>query len=268
MAGTGKLAGRVAIVTGGGRGIGKATAQAFAGEGAKVVIATRSAAPGEEVVAAIRSAGGEALLIACDIGTHDASRMVVAKSIEAFGRLDIVLHNAAYIPFGNIGALSDEDLDKVLDVGLKACFWLTGDALPHLRQSPAARILVTSSLAGNRRFFPNLVHYCALKAGVNGFIKAAALELARDGITVNGVEPGLILGHALQQSASREVLDERASVIPIPRIGTPEEIAEAFLYLASDAARYVTGITIPVDGGISLGQVQPLRFDRLEHGRS
>lgn len=259
----GRLQDRVAIITGGGRGIGRATALLYAKEGAKIVIATRTAAPGEEVAEEIRALGSEALVIGCDIGSHDASREVVAKTIERFGRLDIVLHNAAYIPFGKIEDLSDDDLDKTLDVGLKACFWLTADALPHLRRSPAARVLITSSLAGNRRFFPNLVHYCALKAGVNGFIKAAALELARQGITVNGVEPGLVLGHALEQSTSPEVLAERAAVIPIPRVGQPEEIAAAFLYLAADEARYVTGITIPVDGGISLGQVQPLKFDKI-----
>jgi 3-oxoacyl-[acyl-carrier protein] reductase len=216
------LDGRVALITGGGRGIGRATAKVFARHGAKVVIATRSAAPGEEVAADIRRAGGEALVIATDIGSHAASRDVVARAIAWAGRLDIVLHNAAYIPFGAVGALSDDDLAKTFDVGLKACFWLMGDALPHLEKSPAGRVLITSSLAGNTRFFPQLVHYCALKAGVTGFIKAAALEVARKGITVNGVEPGLILGHALQQTASPETIARRASVFPIPRVGQPE----------------------------------------------
>lgn len=258
-----KLDGRVAVVTGGGRGIGKATAIAFAREGADVVIATRTRVPGDEVAAEIRTLGRSALVIETDIGSHAASREVIARTVAWKGRLDIVLHNAAYIPFGAVGQLSDDDLSKTFDVGLKACFWLMGDALPHLEKSPAARVLVTSSLAGNTRFFPQLVHYCALKAGVTGFIKAAALEVARQGITVNGVEPGMILGHALQQSASPEVIAERASVFPIPRVGQPEEIAEAFVYLASDAAKYVTGVTIQVDGGLSLGTVEPLRFDKL-----
>ncbi len=261
----GKLQDRVAIITGAGRGIGRATALAFAREGARIVIATRSTEPGQETLDAIRAVGGDGLLIPGEINTHADSRERIERAVAHYGRLDIVLHNAAYIPFGALGELADTDLDKIFDVGLKACFWLTGDALPYLRESPAARVLLTSSLAGNRRFFPNLVHYCALKAGVNGFIKAAALELARQGITVNGVEPGLVLGHALKESASPEVIEERASVFPIPRVGQPEEIAEAFLYLASDAARYVTGITIPVDGGVSLGQAAPLKFDRLSN---
>lgn len=261
----GKLDGRVAIITGGGRGIGRATAELFAREGAKVAIATRTAAPGADVVAGIRSRGGDALLIEADIGSHAASRDVVAKTVAHYGRLDIVLHKAAYIPMGFVGELSDQDLDKTFDVGLKACFWLMGDALPHLEKSPAARMLVTSSLAGNTRFFAKLVHYCALKAGVTGFVKAAALEVARKGITVNGVEPGLILGHALQQSATPEAIAEKASHFPIPRVGQPHEIAEAFLYLASDATKYITGVTIQVDGGLSLGEVEPLKFDKLDN---
>lgn len=259
----GKLKGRVAIVTGGGRGIGRATAELFAREGAKVVVATRTREPGEETVDAIRAAGGEAYLDVLDMGDREAVRAMVAQAVGTFGQLDIVLHNAAYIPFGAIGELSDADLDKVFDVGLKACFWLAADALPHLEKSAHARILITSSLAGTRRNFVNLVHYGALKAGVNGFIRGAALELARKGINVSGIEPGLVLGHALRESASDEALDAMASVIPIPRVGMPEEIAQGFLYLASDDARYVTGQTIAIDGGISVGRLDNLKFDRL-----
>jgi 3-oxoacyl-[acyl-carrier protein] reductase len=261
---SGRLANRVAIITGAGRGIGRATALLFAAEGAKVVVATRTPEPGAEVAAAIREAGGEAYLHALDMGDRESVRALVARAAETWGRLDIVLHNAAHIPFGAIGALPDAELDKVFDVGLKACFWLAGDALPHLRQSPCARILITSSLAGNSRNFVNLVHYGALKAGVNGFIKGAALELARQGINVAGIEPGQILGHAMRQSASDEALAAMASVIPIPRQGLPEEIAAGFLYLASDDARYITGQTIAIDGGLSVGRLDNLKFDRLK----
>lgn len=256
----GRLASRIAIVTGGGRGIGRATCELFAREGARVVVATRTAAPGQETVDAIRAAGGEAMLHVLDVGEREAVRGLVAATVEAWGGIDIVLHNAAYIPFGAIGTLPDEDLDKVFDVGLKACFWLAADALPYLEKSDCARLLVTSSLAGTRRNFVNLVHYGALKAGVNGFVRGAALELARKGITVNAIEPGLILGHALREAASDDALHEMASVIPIPRVGNPDEIAQGFLWLASDAAGYVTGETIAIDGGISVG-----RFDSLKH---
>jgi 3-oxoacyl-[acyl-carrier protein] reductase len=253
----------VAIITGAGRGIGRATAELFAAEGAKVVIATRTAEPGQETLDGILASGGEGMLVTLDVGDRGAVRALVETTGQHYGRIDIVLHNAAYIPFGAIGELPDADLDKVFDVGLKACFWLAADALPWLEKSPCARILVTSSLAGTRRHFPNLVHYCALKAGVNGFIRGAALELARKGINVSGIEPGLVLGHALQMSASEEALESMASVIPIPRVGQPIEIAYGFLYLASDEARYITGETIAIDGGISVGRIDSLKFDRL-----
>jgi 3-oxoacyl-[acyl-carrier protein] reductase len=212
-------------------------------------------------VEAILRAGGEARLHVVDMGDREEVRGLVAATVAAFGGLDIALHNAAYIPFGAIGTLPDTELDKVFDVGLKACFWLAADALPHLEKSAHARLLVTSSLAGSRRNFANLVHYGALKSGVNGFVRGAALELARKGITVNAIEPGLVLGHALREAATDEALAEMASVIPIPRVGTTEDIAEGFLYLASDAARYVTGETIAIDGGISIGRLDSLKHD-------
>jgi 3-oxoacyl-[acyl-carrier protein] reductase len=260
----GKLDGRVAIITGGGRGIGAATSELFASEGARIVVATRTAAPGQAVVDRIRAMGGDAHLVTMDAGDRSAVRALIDETVRVYGKIDIVLHNAAYIPFGAIGELSDEDLDKVFDVGLKACFWLAADALPYLEDSPHARFLVTSSLAGTTRHFPNLVHYCSFKAGVGGFIRAAALEFARKGINVSGVEPGLILGHALQENASREAIDQMSSVIPIPRVGRPIEIAHGFLYLASDEAAYITGQTIAIDGGISAGRLDSLKFDKQD----
>jgi len=258
---SGKLEGRVAIVTGGGRGIGRATAELFAAEGARVVVATRTAAPGEATVAAITKAGGEATLFVVDIGSREAVRDLVIRTIERYGALDIVLHNAAYIPYGKLGRLTDAELDKTFDVGLKAAFWLAADALPHLMASRAARILVTSSVAGNREVTPGLVHYGAMKAGLNGFIRGAALELAPRRITVNGIEPGLTMTHSLQVAAKPDQIRQMEAGIPLGRAAEPREIATAFLYLASDEAAYITGQTLVIDGGSMLGKPAGLPID-------
>jgi len=257
----GKLDGRVAIVTGGGRGIGRATALLFAREGAKVVVATRTPEPGQAVVDEITAAGGEAMLVALDMGRREDVRAMVAAAAKAYGRIDIVLHNAAYLEAYPLADMPDEALDAMFDVGVKACFWLTKDALPWLEKSPAARILVTSSIAGNRKSLPTRVAYGSAKMAVTGFVRGAALELARKGVTVNAVEPGLTRTHALESSATEDQIAAMGSAIPIPRPGRPEEIAAAFLYFASDDAAYATGQTLCVDGGSTLGDVAGLPID-------
>lgn len=258
----GKLNGRVAIVTGGGRGIGRAICELFAREGARVVVATLTPEPGEEVVAAIRAAGGEAMLVQIDVGEREAVRALIAATVEAYGALDIVVHNAAYIPHGAIESLTDRQIDKAFDVGVKAAIWLTADAIPHLLKSEAPRIIMTSSIAAQVANI-DLSIYSALKAGLNGFVRGAALELARRGITVNAVAPGLTMGHHLQVSASPAVIAKLADDVALGRAAEPIDQANGFLYLASDEARHVTGHVLTIDGGQSLGDVHGLGLDQI-----
>ena len=153
------------------------------------MVATRSPGPGEDAVGAIRAVGAEAELVTLDIGERDAVTELVRQSVTRFGRLDIVLHNAAHMPVGLLGEPDEKELDKTIDVALKAAFRLARDALPYLKASPAGRLLFTSSIAGTHKSFPGFVHHGVVKMGLNGFIRGAALELARLGITVNGIEP-------------------------------------------------------------------------------
>ena len=257
------LQNKVAIVTGSGQGIGAAVARVFAKQGARVVVATRTEKNGRETVTQIRSQGGEATLVCADIGSVDAIGNVVDTALEAYGRLDVMVHNAASFLGGMLEEYRDEDLDKVLAVNLKACFRLTHACLPHMKKQGGGRILITSSVTGPRVAMPGTAYYAASKAGVNGFIRAAALELAADNITVNGVEPGFILTPAMDLLADENARAEMARYIPMGKLGEPNDIAGAMLYLASDEAGYVTGQTLVVDGGSTLPE-SPVYMNETE----
>ncbi|MET0137333.1 MAG: SDR family oxidoreductase [Sphingobium sp.] len=258
----GKLDGRVAIVTGGGRGIGRACALRFAAEGAKLVVATRSAAPGQAVVDEIIAAGGQAILVTLDMGDRAAVKAMVDRAAAHFGAIDIVLHNAAYLTPAMLADMPDDVLDQMFDVGVKAAFWLTRDALPWLKKSQAGRILVTSSVAGNQKSLPGRVHYGSVKMAVSGFVRGAGLELAHHRITVNAIEPGLTVTHALTSTVAPDQVAAMGAEIPIGRAGQPEEIAAGFLFLASDEAGYITGRSLTMDGGHSLGDPRGLLSER------
>jgi 3-oxoacyl-[acyl-carrier protein] reductase len=260
------LSGKVAIVTGAGQGIGEGIARLFAKSGARVTIATRSAANGQAVSDSIVKAGGTAWLRQTDVGQHDAVKRVVAETVERFGRLDIVVHNAAVYPVISIEELSDRDLDMTLSVNLKAGFWFIQESLRHFRRQGGGRFLFTSSVTGPNVAMPGTAHYAASKNGINGLIRTAALEYARENITVNGVEPGYILTPAMDALGGPEAIAEMAKQIPIGKLGTPLDIANAMLFLASDAAAYITGQTIVVDGGSTLPE-SPVVLDSFYKGQ-
>jgi 3-oxoacyl-[acyl-carrier protein] reductase len=249
------LDGRVVLVTGGGRGIGAAIAREMARAGARVLIANRSGDAGEAVAALLRDEGLTAHACACDIGQRAQVDTAVALAVERFGALDIVVHNAAINPWAPLDEVDDTALERTLAVNLKACFWLTQAALPQLKSASVrggGRVLVTSSVTGPRVAMPGSAPYAASKAGVNGFIRSAALELAAHGITVNGVEPGYIAKQGGSLLSDPERAARIARHIPAGTLGQPEDIAWAMCYLASPAARYVTGQTLVVDGGSTL----------------
>ncbi len=245
-----RLDGRIALITGAGRGIGAAIATVFAEAGAQVVLANRTQGPAREVAAALRARGFAAE--ATGFSAEEAGcREAVAAAAQAHGGLDIVVHNAGGCRWTALSEMTGEILDEALMLNLKSCFWLTQAALPWLKRRGGGRLLFTSSVTGPRVAMPHASHYAAAKAGVNGFIKAAALELAAERITVNGVEPGFIAKDRgrLSQPATRARIEH---YIPLGTMGAASDIAHAMLYLASPAAAFITGQTIVVDGGATL----------------
>jgi len=261
------LTDRVAIVTGGGRGIGKAIALALAAKGAKVVIATRTASYGEAVVANIRSAGGTASLFPLDVGECDSVRALIEDTAKQYGRIDIIVHAAATIPFGNIEKLRDEDFDKCQRSITYAAFWLTKYAAPHLAKAKAqggGRIVFISSTCGPQNILAGLAHYGLAKNGLEAFVRGAALELGHKGITVNAVNPGLIASDNMKQQLNEKQAQELAKNFPVARVGETQDVANAVLFLISPQASYVTGHSLVMDGGATLlpsGQVSAM----LEH---
>lgn len=247
-----RLDGKVAVVTGSGQGIGEAIALLFAREGAAVVVNSRTQAQVVRVVDNIAEEGGTAHGVTADVGSLQGVNALVEAAILQFQHIDILVHNAGIFPFGLLEDLDDDTWNEVISVNLTSAYRLTHACIPHMKQRDDGRILFTSSVQGNRVAVPGCAHYAASKAGINGFIRAAALELSRYGITVNGVEPGLVRTPGTEKAMSEEKQRQWAKYVPLKRWGEPHEIAHAMLYLASLEAGYVTGQTLIVDGGALL----------------
>ena len=255
---------RVALVTGGSSGIGRATAIAFAREGVKVVIASRTAERGESVAREITAAGGTARYVACDVSrAHDVARLV-AETVEAYGRLDYAFNNAGTLDgaFRMVADISEEEYDRALDNNLKSV-WLCmrQEILQMLAQTPGGGAIVNTSSLNGLGGAAQASLYSAAKAGILAFTKTAAQEYATSGIRVNALVAGAFRTPMLEgvfhtasggdAAGAKQVEAQYGAMIPMRRIGTPEEAAAAVLWLCSDAASYVTGHSMIVDGGWS-----------------
>ncbi|WP_395018588.1 SDR family NAD(P)-dependent oxidoreductase [Dongia sp.] len=252
---TGRLEGKVALIIGAARGIGAGIAQRFQEEGAKLVIGDSEAEAGQ--AAAIRLG---AKFVTTDISKKADAERAVATALEAYGDLHIVVQNAGIYPWSLIENTEPEEWDAVLGVNLRGTYLIARAALPHMKAKQYGRMIFTSSITGPRVTSPGHGHYSASKAGINGFIKSAALEFSGYGITVNGVEPGNILTEGIQQHRSAAFIKTMEDAIPLGRLGTPRDIANATLFLASDEASYITGTTIVVDGGQTLPEGKDFRL--------
>jgi 3-oxoacyl-[acyl-carrier protein] reductase len=245
------LSGKVALVTGGGRGIGAAIVRRLAEAGAGVVIANRTRDVAEALTSELTSGGLKASDTPFEALDRNSLHSLVDGVARQHGRLDIVVHNAGACPWSSLQTLDEKTLDETLALNLNASFWLTQAAIPHMRANGFGRILVTSSVSA-RLAMGGGAHYSAAKAGVNAFIRGAAFELARDGITVNGIEAGFIGKPGRGTMSAPENRERLERFIPLGRMGHPDDIGYAMLYLASREAQYITGQTIVVDGGTSL----------------
>jgi 3-oxoacyl-[acyl-carrier protein] reductase len=255
---TGRLEGRVAIVIGAARGIGAAIATRFVAEAAKVVIGDTE--PEGEATAAKIAGPDRSRFVRTDISSFADAQAIVDETVRCFGRLDIIVQNAGIYPWTLIEKTEPQEWDRVLAVNLTGCFFAARAALPVMRAAKYGRMVFTSSITGPRVTSPGHGHYSASKAGINGFIRSAALEFAGYGITVNGVEPGNILTEGVKLHRSAAFIKSMEDMIPLGRIGRPEDVAAAVLFLASEEAEFITGTTILVDGGQTLPEGADFRL--------
>ena len=244
------LEGRVSLVTGASRGIGRAIAAAFAAEGAHVVLAARDTAKLAEAVAEIQAKGGKAEALALDVSDRASVEAGVAQVVAAHGRIDHLVNNAGVTRDNLLLRMKDEEWRQVLDTNLTGAFLCTQAVLkPMLKQKSGRIVTITSvvGLGGNA----GQANYAASKAGVIGFTKSVAREVASRGITANAIAPGFIetdMTAAMSEKAREAVF----AAIPLGRVGRPEDVAGAALFLVSDAAAYVTGQVLAVDGGFHM----------------
>ncbi|MFD9942725.1 SDR family NAD(P)-dependent oxidoreductase [Nonomuraea sp. NPDC059023] len=240
------LSGKVAVVTGASSGIGAEIARAAGAAGARVVLAGRSAARLEEAAKAVTAAGAEAATVAVDLRADDAPAAIVEAALARFGRIDVLIHSAGIYTQASLEETTDEVFDDQWTINVRAPFRLTRAVLPHL--GDGASIIFVSSMSGHVGS-PGDSAYCASKGAVELMVKALATELAPAGIRVNAVAPGNVHTPINRELITTEVEREIVAATPAGRIGLVRDISPAVVFLASDAAAYVVGASLPIDGG-------------------
>lgn len=251
------MAKEIVVITGSGIGIGRATAFAFGRAGWHVVVTDVLPAEGKDVAAAITGAGGSAEFLPLDVTSTEATDALVADLEARHGKIDAIIANAGIAKKAPLAKLTDAEWDRTLDVDLKGILRIVRAAAPAMRARKAGSVVALSSIMGVAYGWDEHAHYSAAKTGVVGLVRGLAVELAGDGVRVNGVAPGYIrTAQALskEHSLGPEGLEKAAEFIPMRRVGEPDDIADVILFLASPAARYITGQVITVDGGLLVGR--------------
>ncbi|MCM2450653.1 SDR family NAD(P)-dependent oxidoreductase [Agrobacterium vitis] len=248
---------RIVIITGAGIGIGAAAAKAFGALGDHVVVTDFLDAEGEAVAKAMRAAGGSAEFHHYDVRSTPAADALVADIEARLGRIDVVVANAGIAHRVPLQELTAEKWDLTFDIALKGIFRLARAAPPGMRARKSGAIVALSSIMGIAYGWDEHVHYSAAKSGVVGLVRGLAVELAREGVRVNGIAPGYIRTAQLlseENSLGPVGAEKAAEIIPMGRLGTPDDIADVITFLASNAARYMTGQVLVVDGGLLVGR--------------
>jgi NAD(P)-dependent dehydrogenase (short-subunit alcohol dehydrogenase family) len=244
--------GKVALVTGGTSGIGKAAAIAFARAGAKVVLSGRREKEGAQVVAEIKKLGGDAAFVRADVAKDADVKAMVKFAVDKFGRLDIAFNNAGVEWKGSLEQATEAEYRRVFDINVWGVLNSMRHEIPVMLKNGGGAIVNTSSVVGHVGF-PQVSIYNGSKHAVEGLTKSAALEFAKQNIRINAIAPGPIATAMWDRVAEGGIGDQITAIVPAGRTGTSEEIAAAVLYLASDAARFTTGTSLIVDGGIIAG---------------
>lgn len=250
------LQGKTVIVTGGSRGIGKGIAKRFGEAGLNVLVVSRTLADAEMVAAEI---GSHAFGFAADVSDQAGCEAMAAAALDRYGSIDMLCANAGIFPAAKLDDMTVEDFDTVISTNLRSTFLSVSAVLAAMTKAGGGRIILTSSITGPITGYPGWSHYGASKAGQLGFMRTAAIEFAPRGITVNAVMPGNIFTEGLEGIGGDYIAKMEAS-IPMKRLGTVADIANAALFFASEEANYITGQTIVVDGG----QILPESLGALE----
>lgn len=252
-----RLDGKVAVITGSSKGIGRAIAEAMAATGARVVISSRKGEACEAVAASVRGAGGEAMAIPCNVSRHEDLRALVDQTLEAWGRIDILVCNAAVNPhFGPMAEVSESAYDKIMSTNVKSNLWICNMAIPQMAARRDGVVIIISSIAGLKG---------NLGLGIYGLSKAADMQLAKNlalewgpaNVRVNCIAPGVVkTDFARKLWDDPKVHDKAVAAYPLGRLGEPEDIAGAAVFLASRASAWMTGQTLVIDGGVTISPGQ------------
>ena len=244
--------GKVALVTGGTSGIGKATAIAFARAGAKVILTGRREKEGAQVVAEIKKLGGDAAFVRADVAQDTDVTAMVDFTSDKFGRLDVAFNNAGVEWKGPLDQATEAEYRRVFDINVWGVLNSMRHEIPVMLKNGGGAIVNTSSVAGHVGL-PQVSVYIASKHAVEGLTKSVALEFAKQNIRINAVAPGVIATEMFDRFADDQLRNQITSIVPVARVGAAEEIAAAVLYLTSDAAKFTTGASLVVDGGFIAG---------------